>query len=464
MNSGDRNENVPSAIEVTAFLTDEGFYDPLLSEQEMLELYQAVSNSKNTATAEDEKRRILEDTQQDDDMLDELRLNSVPVIKDDLNTTGSINSDASTNSKDTSQEINQNVSNNFDDVDVFNSIPVTHPPLPRISYKPKYNPPLYSNPKISHLSFEEKKKLIASYHKRLIDMYDSYQRLSVNYAPLDKPIHSDIRFNGNLFKTESKSNSFEFEDDRTYEHLQDDNLNDVYILRSGRQTKRKLYSENRNDEKKSKHTDTSTPTKRRLTNDVSLDEANRTKVVSERNKNRSEKLFDSLVESQKKQNEKEKENEQFFKSLHVVSDGEDDFKEEIESIHVEEPFIRRRVVPPLRGRGQRTRSGKTNNSKNKKTATNKGPLNDITYESLETTNYSSTSGQADDFGTCPICSLRFPNDKLESHADQCIDFHEEQSSVIGLNKIACEKCDKVLLLDMNYELHVQECLAKSNSP
>lgn len=70
-------------------------------------------------------------------------------------------------------------------------------------------------------------------------------------------------------------------------------------------------------------------------------------------------MFDQLKDDDKKQKESEKEMEKFHETLQHLSD--DDMFENTNSqifdvadtIHKEEPFIKKRVIPPSRGRGRR---------------------------------------------------------------------------------------------------------------
>ncbi|KAF5274798.1 hypothetical protein FQR65_LT00381 [Abscondita terminalis] len=543
--------------EVADFLREEGYYDPLLSEQEMSDLYLALSNSKNTASAEDEKRRTTNESTDDCDMLDDLILNSVPVTKDDLNGVGSDKSEVNTVSKDT-PSLRSFQNDNFDDLDIFNSVPTNHPPLTRISYEPVYNPPLYCNPKFTSLSLEKRKKLMMVYHKKLIDIYDSYQRKSSNYAPLSGPILSDNNFNGSWLMDESKSNVYGFEDEY---NLQDDNSNDIYISRSGRQTKRKLYTEFRGEEKKLKSSSSCKPVlKKKVESELNGDSKNHSPVV-EGKKNRNEKLFGNLIVTDKKQEEQDKETDSFLDSLQVVSDDDDLFQDdtytsrsgrqtkkkiyseredekksnifqafkwqskkkidsnlsqdsnirsplsekrknrseklfddlletekvdkeekkgensiynslqvvsddeetskEVETVSVEEPFIRRRIVPPLRGIGRKNTS-RPNSQAKKNPSRNKNE----TLEPLQSSasHVSSDLSQNDTYDVCPMCGLHFLKSKLEKHASECVDLHEKKTKTpLSTRTITCENCDLVMPLSTDYEVHVRECLSMSKA-
>ncbi|KAF5281799.1 hypothetical protein FQA39_LY05013 [Lamprigera yunnana] len=424
------DDGVPSITEVINKLKEEGMYDPQLNNQEMLEFYQAVSNSKTTASAEDEQRRKLSI-----DIVDDLHLHS-DLDEDELNL-DSFSTDIGSSFRSPFLDMGHN---KFDEVDVFNSAPIQHPPLSRITYTPKYNPPLYCNSKIINLPFEEKKKIISEYHKKLISIYDCHQRRATSYVPLGRPIQSDVTFNGTLLKSDKSFLNFEFEDDNDYEQSQDDNSNDIYILKTGRQTKRKLYTETRGDEKKKTLDSPRTQAKKRTNLQLKKDDTKRTKLMPEFNLSRAERLFDQVIEGHKKD---EKEDEKFVKSLQLQSDDDND----IEEVKIDEPFIRRKVIPPLRGK--RGRGGRINRNNDVTNILN-GNKDDLEIQTDLATKKKN--------GACPLCNLEFSQDKLESHVDECLEFYNKNSAASNTNQITCGKCDKVLPLDMDYEIHVRDCL------
>lgn len=477
--SEDDDEDSPSMNQVAKCLREAGSYDGGLSNKEMLEIYRVVNQSK--ATAEIEQRRT--DTNSIDDFIDEMRLHSDPVEKPESSDLNVMQMDVYTGSDppetlltmsrdDTDKDKNTDSRkklDNFDEIDVFNSVPTKHPPLPQISYKPKYNPPLYCSTNIIHLSLDEKTELIAKYHKELINIYDSFQRESQQYAPLDKPIQADIKFDGSLLKANDKLNNYKFEDE-IEDFVQDNNLNEIYITKTGRQTKRKLYTET-SDSWKTKSSPTSTqgsPTgpQPKKTNISSLNNdqiIKRSKLFTPK----AEKMFDKLKEKSEQEKKEEKENIKFLNSLTNTSDDEfiDDHNDVGDLVHSEEPFIRRRVTP-LPGRMKKAPKGRGRNGKSKENGTRNAKKTQAkTNEPKQTNLLMEPSTHSTDKGTCPICSLEFPQDMLETHADQCIDTYEQKSTSTVLfndsNKIVCENCDEAFPFNMDYENHVRECLIKS---
>ncbi|KAK5647297.1 hypothetical protein RI129_002189 [Pyrocoelia pectoralis] len=473
--SEDDDEDSPSMNQVAECLREAGSYDGGLSNKEMLEIYRVVNQSK--ATAENEQRRT--DTNSINDFIDEMRLHSDPVEKPESSDVDVIQMDVYTESdspetlltmsrdhtdKDKNTDSKKKL-DNFDEIDVFNSVPTKHPPLPQISYKPKYNPPLYCSTNIIHLSLGEKTKLIAKYHKELIHIYDSFQRESSQYAPLDKPIQPCVKFDGSLLKANDKLSNYKFEDE-IEDFVQDNNLNEIYITKTGRQTKRKLYAET-GDPWKTKSSPTSSqgsPTgpQPKKTNISSL---NNDQIIKRSRlfTSKAEKMFDKLKEKSEQEKKEEKENTKFLNSLTNTSD--DDFiddRDVADLVHSEEPFIRRHVTPPParmkkapkgRGRNGKSKENATRNAKKTQAKTNEPKQTNLLVE--PSTNK----------GTCPICSFEFPQNMLETHADQCIDTYEQKSTSTVLfkdsNKMVCENCDEAFPYSMDYENHVRECLIKS---
>ncbi|XP_031345003.1 uncharacterized protein LOC116172039 isoform X2 [Photinus pyralis] len=446
-----------------------------MSTSEMSELYRVLNHSKTTATAEDEQRRTIADANSNYDFVDEMRLNSVPVKKSEQSELRESQMDVSETS--TSQTLTRNSSitdenvdpkqrcNDFDSVDVFNSAPTKHPPLTLISYKPKYNPPLYCDPKFIKLNLEERKRLLSEYHRKLIQIYDTFQRKSKVYAPLGKPVQPDIKFNGTLLKGNDKVISYDFEDEDLFV---EDNLSDIYITKTGRQTKRKLYTESLNDSWRNKssshhnqdYSPTSSVSKRRNISTLNNDQImKRSKIFSPK----SERLFDKLKEKEEQEKELTKETKKFVDSLANNSDEDyvDDSTDVAELVHAEEAFTTRRIVPPNPTKNSGKRRGRGGKSKAIKNS-NKKAASGYDVE-IEDKSQSSTSNI---MGACPICGLEFVQDVLATHADKCIDSFEQKdtSTTIlfnGSDRITCENCDEVLPFNTEYEVHVRECLAKS---
>lgn len=407
-----------------------------MSNSEMLQLHQVLNHSKTTATAEDEHRRTNADANSNYDFIDEMRIHSVPVKKSEHSDLHESHMDVSatstsqiptlnfTNSSDETVNPRKRLNNDDDDdnIDVFNCAPTKHPPLTLIN-KPKSNPPLYCDPKFRKLNLEERKRLLTEHHKKLIQIYDSYQRKSQIYAPLGKPIQPDINFNGTLLKADDTVTSYDFEDEDLFT---EDNISDIYITKTGKQTKRKLSTESLNDSWKNKsasHNNQDSPTgsisKRRNISAMSNDQImKRSKIFSPT----AERLFDKLKEKEEQEKEAKKDS---------LDHNIDDSTDVAELVHSEEPFISRRIVPPNPMKGKRRGRGgksKTNIAKN----TNKKAASSFDVE-MEDKSQSSTSSE---MGTCPICSLEFAQDILATHADKCIDTFEQKdgtSSTILFN-------------------------------
>lgn len=126
-------------------------------------------------------------------------------------------------------------------------------PLQRTKQKPLYNPPFYVNPEVVALPSEERAKLIFNYHLTILKGYQEQQRQSITHAEWGKPIHSSASFSGSLSLDSASQIDYSFDSSEEAE---------VFVSRSGRQTKRKLYTEavfSDNDEEAKKKKRMSTP-------------------------------------------------------------------------------------------------------------------------------------------------------------------------------------------------------------
>ncbi|KAF2905507.1 hypothetical protein ILUMI_00673 [Ignelater luminosus] len=524
-----------------------------MSEREMLEIYQVLRHSRNTACEEDEQRRILQQAEANYKELEELRKNSVPVEndgKDDdayiLGSFGDIATCSSNEERDDTKEksfssdtfdveqelpsttiatkysqVNKNEKSKpeeVDFIDVFDCVPTKHGALKHIPVSPQYNPPFYCSRKVTDKEIKERARMIYSYHLALHRIYDNYQRQSIYPAPWGKAIQPTLRFNGSLLKKIEKleettpalrsdaENVYEFMQDLKNDKNSDDDF-ETYTSKSGRQTKRKLYAEDLDDDdelhKKSKSaTDVmeadsewlakrkpattagnndKKPTsvrKRRSIGTLSNEEImKRSRLFTDNgtNSTRTEKMFDKLTDDDRKKKEVERELEKFSDSLAPLSDEENveniEQSQEIDIadiVHIEEPFTRRRIVPPSharkpgRGRGAagRGRGRKTNKS------TQEGTSQEITspkYQPLETSSVKKGNSRKKD--RCPICNEEFLQSELVEHASSCIEGYSEKNdrkktSDYHYKRITCETCDEVLPFDTNYEVHVHECIMK----
>lgn len=257
-----------------------------------------------------------------------------------------------------------------------NSPPSEHKPLDIILYERKYDLPPHCNPKYMKLTVAERAKIIKEFNREILERFYKLHRKSTNPAPWGRPIPASDKFQGTLDrKSQLCEDSFEFicfpQDDDNKE------AQEIYTSRSGRQTKRKVYTDlleedsdskkTKKDEDKSFEAEKKTIVKRPSLNKLSnQDIIKRSSLFAESPKrSRAEKMFDTLKQNGKK-TETAQQNENSPVKMSDEDGGDDVIPSsqdisEITEIKPKEVNIYRRVPPPLRGRrgiGSRRQAGK----------------------------------------------------------------------------------------------------------
>lgn len=158
-------------------------YDGGMAIDEMLQLYEVL---------EDSLCEIKENEEHVSDVIiDELRSNSVPVSHNSSdNSLNSLDADGSfkENITPSSQNHNKDIlnsqvhqlcwsSNSYDNIDVFNSVPTKHKPLPLIKHKSQYDPPFYYNKKLAKLNSDQRTCILFEHH---LHMLKKYHQLNAN--------------------------------------------------------------------------------------------------------------------------------------------------------------------------------------------------------------------------------------------------------------------------------------------
>ncbi|XP_023025475.2 uncharacterized protein isoform X1 [Leptinotarsa decemlineata] len=385
--------------------------------------------------------------------------------------------------------------------------------------------PIQSSQRFLNADCLLKAKTLYSYHTKIDLSRVILAKKSFYPAPLKDPIST----NQSLTNTSGNKGDKE----------------DTYISRSGRQTKRKVYYDQDEDSldgvtsiKKTKGSEDQerpskikTPTRKteKRTEDkykedyqninVNEQEPELTPKTSENTKssaklkrlsnveimkrsslfadssprlNRTEAIFDKLVEEKNKKDIEEKVMESFQRSLNAIS-KESEKTDEVINVDEEEPS--RRVVPPapiLKGRKPiNSRKKKPSNVEPlniKKTNKNSSPVKSPVASSsqassessetfsipktivstrrisqVQTTESVSPRSRSRDLPvpnsvSCPICGDNFHKNKIVEHASTCGDDQIEHTSPQKQSRISCEICDAVIPLSTEYEVHVKECL------
>lgn len=117
-----------------------------------------------------------------------------------------------------------------------------------IYHKPTHNLPYYFNEDLSKLSLKERVNKINAYHREMHRRITEAQRKSLVMAPWGPPIKAVTpdKFNGSLYrnKNDEPSSSSLLEPEKLEKEMKNQTEeNEVYVLQSGRQTKRKLYTD-----------------------------------------------------------------------------------------------------------------------------------------------------------------------------------------------------------------------------
>lgn len=124
-------------------------------------------------------------------------------------------------------------------------------------HKQKYNPPFYFSEELKTLDVKQRKEKIMAFHDALHRKIHERQRKSLLLVPWGKPISAagKDKFTGSLLKQEEAKEEEEEDVQKVYRVLmrvvrfvirclqEVKKEDEIYISHSGRQTKRKLYSE-----------------------------------------------------------------------------------------------------------------------------------------------------------------------------------------------------------------------------
>ncbi|KRT80665.1 hypothetical protein AMK59_5677 [Oryctes borbonicus] len=487
-------ESSPTAEELKRCLKDAGAFEENMTHDDMLSYYRAIKCSESTAqeereyrsTEEDDLKSKKKDSQSDSNFNSSLN-DSIQSLKG--NEKFQLSPQSKTKSPPVKQENSMNKATKhtnvmrFDEYNAFNCIPLKHKPLEIISYQCKYELPPHCNPKYMRLTTIERAKIIRDFNKASLERFYELHRKSLNPAPWGKPLPSSEKFEGSLDrKLLASDEDFEFAD--ILQEEEDNHSQEIYTSRSGRQTKRKVYTdlaEEDNEFKKSKKDDdepfeiekklvAKRPNLQKLSNQ---DIMKRSPLFSEPiKKTRTEKMFDILVQSNKKDDRQcESTNEKkFVGEVDDIIPNSQEADDIVEVKPKECAFIPRRVPPPLRGR--RGIGSKKPKSTDIAKSCNSPQNSVISLRSPSSTSTPSTSNEQSQKLTteqtsCPICSEVFSQDKIVEHASSCGLLMETESNfdvlLPGTNskKVNCEVCDKEMLMNTDYEVHVKECIRKS---
>ncbi|GJQ66744.1 hypothetical protein Trydic_g4684 [Trypoxylus dichotomus] len=488
-------ESSPTAEELKKCLKDAGAFEENMSHDDMLSYYKAIKCSESTAQEEQEYRSGAEDdlkSKNRDSQRDANFSSNVNDSTQSLRPNEKLQMLRQSKAKSSlcKQEnlINKTAKYNntaeFEEYNAFNCPQLKHKPLEIILYQCKYELAPHCNPKYIKLTTSERAKIIRDFHKATIEKFYKFHRESLNPTPWGKPISSSEKFEGTLDRKLLGSDE-DHEFTSILEEEEGNNSQEIYTSRSGRQTKRKVYTDlmeedsefkkSKKDEdepfKIEKKTITKRPNLQRLSNQ---DIIKRSSLFLEPvKKTRTEKMFDELIQNTKKADQQsEGVNDKKIADeadLDIIPNSQD--SDEVMEVKPKEcTFIPRRIPPPLRGRrgiGSRkqkcTDVAKPNNLLQNSVTSSR--LSSVT-SSPSTSNGQSQKLTAEETN-CPICGESFTQDKIVEHASSCGLLMETESNfdvlLPGTNskKVNCHVCDKEMLMNTDYEVHVKECIRKS---
>ncbi|XP_063908165.1 uncharacterized protein LOC135126222 isoform X2 [Zophobas morio] len=259
---------------------------------------------------------------------------------------------------------------------------------------------------------------------------------------------------------------------------------EIYISRSGRQSKRKIYTETRDGEsdsfsqKKNKSED---PFENMPYESPFVPY---TQATSELKWTESDEITEEKEETgQQQSKEVEKtlpsadilEQERIFEDSSVAENRDDD-----------ETFVRERVSPPLpmRGRGRGRKGSKEESKKRVMTkaaqkveytptsspATKRPNINKSPEDRAKPKGKSKakehaapvpSTSAAPEEGPCPVCNKMFPLNELAAHASDCGDPVPERRSTrkSPSKKFLCQFCNHVSLTASEFESHYKKCVS-----
>ncbi|KAI4469189.1 beta-mannosidase [Holotrichia oblita] len=489
-------EAPPSAEELKKCLKDAGAYEENMSYDIMVSYYKAIKCSESMAQQEQE-RRVPTDGQShetnstetycdvDSDVTCSPVKSPKPIERPQLQQQPKCKMSLLKPEVSISRIPKNTSAVKLDEYNAFNSPPLKHKPLDIIYHEPKYESPPHCNPKYLKLTVAERAKIIRDFNREMLDKFYQLQRKSLNPAPWGKPIPASEKWQGLL---DQKSQLFK-DDSEFGSPLQDDEnreTQEIYTSRSGRQTKRKVYTDLLEDDSDSKKTrkdddkpfegEKKTIVKRPVLNKLSnVDIMKRSSLFSDSPKRtRAEKMFDDLKQNGKK-TEVSQENENSSVKVLDEDSGDDVIPSsqnilEITEIKPKEVSFYRRVPPPIRGRrgvgGRRLAEPSVSNN-----ASQNSPLRSRStsvISAASTTNDESKKSEPEKTN-CPICSEVFAQDKIEEHASSCGLLMETESNfdvlLPGTNskKVKCNICDKEMMMNTDYEVHVSGCIQVAKS-
>lgn len=338
-----------------------------MSYEDMLAYYKVIKSSENTAQEEEEHRGNSEkddEVEPDDDVkketkkiLPELALDLDDDISDIPRTP--VKSPKLSEKFQTPRQSKAKLSllKKIEEYDLLDCVPLKHKPLDIILHERKYDLPPYCNPKYSNLTVLQRAEVIQDFNRASLEKFYKLHCQSLNPHPWGKPILATDRL-----QSQTLVDSFEFKEDTNEAEV-------IYTSRSGRQTKRKVYTDSFLDDsefKKSKQDEdkpfdiekkavVKRPCLSKLSNQ---DIMKRSKLFADSpgKSPRAEKLFDLLKQNEEKCLAGQQVESITDKSLSgdeididiIPSSQDSDVVIDIKP--KETTFTPRRVPPPLRGR------------------------------------------------------------------------------------------------------------------
>ncbi|XP_044264657.1 uncharacterized protein LOC123011335 [Tribolium madens] len=358
-----------------------------------------------------------------------------------------------------------------------------------VHHDPVFQLPIPTNPKFRKYSISQRANLLSESFTQIDKCVTKLALESLVRAPFPSPIHPSNNYKNPETSNGTSSNFEELVDQIPVENL--------YVSRSGRQVKRKIYTEQEDADsepdfagamKKNKPEIGDSSTKIILDTPyvpeeglITEEKNTSTKLAKPKKEtprksyslstkkptSRSDAMYEKLLQDEEKRKQQEAEMEDFEKTLPTLENSEDFVIETSPVRENEENFQRRRVPPPVFGKKARKPRKVTKQE-------DPGPSSEILSErpvlkpsavlpknSTKSKPPGKSVTQVDKMN-CPICDGEFLKSEIEDHAASCgieDDVVENLIPQSGVKRLKCEICNKDFPANAEFEVHVRHCIA-----
>ncbi|XP_008195752.2 uncharacterized protein LOC103313669 [Tribolium castaneum] len=356
-----------------------------------------------------------------------------------------------------------------------------------IHHDPVFSLPIPTNPKFKKYSISLRRKLLSESFTQINKCIAKLAKESLIRAPLPSPIHPSSNY-----KLPETSNGIP--SGGSFDDLVDQiPVENLYVSRSGRQVKRKIYTEQEDvdsdpdfasivKKNKAEFGDSSTKItldlpyvpEEDLTEEKTPATCKSTKpkiprknlsISAKKPTSRSEAMFDKFIQGEEKRKQQEAEMENFERTLPSLEDNSEDYVIETSPVKDnEQNFLRRRVPPPVPGKKNK-RPKKANKQEDPDAITEvvaERASANLPKSAPRTRTPAKVEKPPEEKISCPICNAEFPQSQIENHASTCgieDDIVENLVPTSEAKALQCNICNKNFPANSEYEVHVRQCIA-----